>query len=556
MNRKVLYLSIIIFGISITLQAQISPGKLALPHAKLAGMSNCTKCHTLGGGPEDTKCLDCHHEIRQFKNNKTGFHFFVTERENKNCFECHSEHNGRNFSLIFWPQGKEKFDHVRTGYVLEGKHSNLKCQQCHQPGKIDNDPRKLNKEIDISKTFLGLGRTCLSCHSDEHQGQLAQDCLKCHNYSGWKPAVKFSHDRLNFRLIGKHQKVDCVNCHPAVPIIQSRQKDSKKRTFVKFKNLQFKNCTPCHKDPHLGKFGQNCQKCHDTLGWNRLISTGFNHSLTRFPLIGLHKNIACEKCHVGGKVNSGPRFEKCSYCHKDAHSGQFSARPDKGRCESCHDVFGFKPAHYDVSEHAKSDYPLTGAHLAIPCIACHVLENRGTSRERRKFEFANKRCSGCHEDIHKGQLAAHVQTGGCESCHQTSSWRSSSFDHNASRFPLLGKHTNVACRKCHKTVDVGLSSERILFRPMDMACGSCHKDIHFGQFLLSRPAKNCDKCHLPAGWEILRFNHDRDASLKLTGGHEKVSCVDCHKVETNGRARFVRYKPMDKRCVSCHANKR
>ncbi|MFQ5603737.1 MAG: hypothetical protein ACE5HS_10755 [bacterium] len=518
-------------------------------------MSNCTKCHSLGGGATADKCLECHVEIQQFFTEKKGFHFLVKEKENGNCFECHNEHNGRNFQLIFWPKGRDKFDHERTGFVLKGKHRELKCKDCHQSKNIVHDPRKLNKEVEINKTYLGLGQACLNCHFDEHQGQLARDCLQCHNNQSWKPAAKFSHDRTKFRLVGQHQKVACSKCHPVHKIAKARITNPEKRTFVKFIGLQFGNCTPCHRDPHLEKFGQNCQKCHDTFGWNRIIAEGFNHSLTRFPLVGLHQQVPCDKCHVGGKITNKLKFEECRFCHKDIHFGQFADRKDRGRCKSCHDVFGFQPAHYDVTEHARSAYPLTGAHLAVPCIFCHVIEDRGTVRERRKYQFANTNCQGCHWDVHKGQFAAQIQGGGCESCHQTDSWQNTRFDHNASRFPLLGKHAEKACRQCHKTVDVGLAGERLLFKPMDLACGSCHKDIHLGQFILSRPPKTCDKCHRPIGWPKLIFDHDRDALFKLKGGHEKVPCAECHKLEQSSSTLVVRYKPLDKRCISCHGKK-
>ena len=43
--------------------AQISPGDLSKAHASLEGVSNCTKCHTVGKKVTSEKCLDCHKEI-------------------------------------------------------------------------------------------------------------------------------------------------------------------------------------------------------------------------------------------------------------------------------------------------------------------------------------------------------------------------------------------------------------------------------------------------------------------------------------------------------------
>ena len=37
----------------------MSPGDLTQYHADLEGLLNCTKCHDLGEGVSEAKCLDC-----------------------------------------------------------------------------------------------------------------------------------------------------------------------------------------------------------------------------------------------------------------------------------------------------------------------------------------------------------------------------------------------------------------------------------------------------------------------------------------------------------------
>ncbi|MFQ5709193.1 MAG: cytochrome C [bacterium] len=555
MNLKFVFLSFTFLVFAHSAGAQISPGKLASPHAQLEGIKNCTKCHTLGGGPDVKKCQKCHVEIKRSIEARKGFHFLVTSKEKQACFECHGEHSGRNFNLIFWPHGQEKFDHMKTGFLLKGKHAETPCRKCHQAKNIVHDPRDLNAKIDLNKTFLGLDQTCLSCHVDEHRGQLSRNCLQCHSFSAWKPAKKFDHNKVRFRLTGKHLQVTCAKCHQQVPIKNQKLRAQGKLFFTKYVGLQFSNCTACHQDAHQGRFGSNCRKCHDTLGWNRINSTSFNHSLTRFPLLGLHRQVGCEKCHGSGKRKNRLRFANCTDCHRDKHFGQFADRADRGRCESCHDVFGFVPAKFDVDEHAKSRYPLTGAHLAVPCVACHFVADRGTRRQRRIFEFSDRTCKGCHQDVHRGQFADYVKKGGCETCHQTSSWEEIRFDHAKTRFPLLGKHAVVQCSQCHKPVAVGTARERILFKPMKMECSDCHKDIHLGQFAKIGQKAPCEKCHQPQGWRALLFDHDLNSLFKLRGAHEKVPCADCHKTYRKGEVAFVLYKPIDRRCVNCHGGR-
>lgn len=446
----------------------------------------------------------------------------------------------------------KNFNHNLTGFQLQGKHASaVQCRDCHQAKHIVHDPRKLNAKANIHTTFLGLAQDCLSCHQDEHQGQLSKDCLNCHTYDGWKPVTKFDHNNARFRLTGKHIPVDCAKCHAIVP--RKGAKKGEKFTLVKFVNLKFNNCSACHTDSHNGTLGPDCKACHQTGGWKQIDGGSFNHSLTRFPLQGLHKNVACAKCHIGGvKTRSKMRFSNCTDCHKDTHFGQFADRADRGRCESCHNVFGFVPASFDIAEHNSSRYPLTGAHLSVPCVVCHVEVDVGTRRRRRLFEFSDMTCKGCHEDVHKGQFARKMVFGGCESCHQPSDWQNTRFDHNQSRFPLQGRHVEVNCRKCHKMVDIDTAAERILFKPMDTACRACHNDIHFGQFVRTRPVKTCKKCHSPASWVKLFFDHNRDSLFRLKGAHKKVDCAECHKFVAKGSIEFILFKPIDHRCVNCH----
>jgi hypothetical protein len=85
----------------------------------------------------------------------------------------------------------------------------------------------------------------------------------------------------------------------------------------------------------------------------------------------------------------------------DVHRGQFDDRPSKGRCEACHTQASFVPSTYTVEAHAKTRFPLEGAHLAVPCTACHkeVTDEHGRYRQ---FVIADVRCVACHSQPPKG----------------------------------------------------------------------------------------------------------------------------------------------------------
>ena len=79
--------------------AQLSPGDLSQAHSHLEGLSNCTKCHEIGKKVVATKCLSCHSILKERIDNKKGLHANVGYED---CFDCHSEHHGRKYQLIYW----------------------------------------------------------------------------------------------------------------------------------------------------------------------------------------------------------------------------------------------------------------------------------------------------------------------------------------------------------------------------------------------------------------------------------------------------------------------
>src|SRR3972149_10439839 len=83
----------------------INPGALTSPHAKYEGISNCTQCHSLGGGIPESKCLDCHDKLEERIKNKQGVHAKYTDV----CIKCHSDHKGKGFKIISLEN--DKFDH-------------------------------------------------------------------------------------------------------------------------------------------------------------------------------------------------------------------------------------------------------------------------------------------------------------------------------------------------------------------------------------------------------------------------------------------------------------
>ena len=132
MTRKIfLAVLFLLFNVCVNGWAQdigslISPGELSSPHAKYDGIKNCTKCHELGKGITDSKCLECHDKLAARINNKQGYHANIKD----SCVKCHSDHKGRGYEMV--SLDKDKFDHEPTAYLLKDKHADVKCIKCHK----------------------------------------------------------------------------------------------------------------------------------------------------------------------------------------------------------------------------------------------------------------------------------------------------------------------------------------------------------------------------------------------------------------------------------------
>jgi hypothetical protein len=454
---------------------QISPGPLSKSHRQLEGLRSCTACHTLGKQVSDEKCLTCHVSIKGRIDQQRSFHAFAVARQNGKCVDCHKEHGGEDFALIYWEKGQANFDHTKTGFDLLGKHRALQCRDCHQQKFIREDFGE-DKNVRPSKTFLGLQQSCVSCHADEHRGQLGEDCQRCHDNTAWKPAPQFSHDRAKFRLTGRHQQVACAQSH-LEKAATTKVGNEKIAAFVQFTGLAFNNCTPCHRDPHRGGFGDNCSRCHSTIGWKEVPRNRFNHDLTDFSLRGKHTALACEKCHAGGNFAKKLAHQFCMDCHADAHAGQFLGRKSRGACEECHTVEGFSPATFTLAKHQQTRFSLAGAHLATPCMACHSRQSRrvGLLRGKLRFAFDDRRCQACHQDVHRGQFKKNGVTR-CERCHEPAAWSQLLFVHNRdSSYKLDGAHINVACEKCHFQLQMKDGAEVVVYKPLRKECAACHR---------------------------------------------------------------------------------
>jgi hypothetical protein len=550
-----------------------SPGPLARPHAAFEGLDNCAKCHDQQQPHSPERCLACHTELGPGRAQHHGLHGRMAADTRDECQRCHPDHRGRDFQIVDWQGERQKFKHTLTGWALQGKHAQLRCEGCHDRTKlVAPEVVRMQAAQPGRTTYLGLSSRCDSCHFDEHRGQLSRDCQRCHNETAWRPVPGFNHDSSAFALRGKHKAVACQKCHPTIDDEAARPASAwlkpRASSFAQMKPIDHAGCASCHDDPHDGKLGPRCASCHTEAGWKVVLPSGGMdrafHKRTAFPLLGAHIAVPCRSCHgpfPGSPARyKGLPFARCADCHEDAHVGQLTAASGKRApdCASCHDVNAFSPPRFELEQHAQTKFPLAGAHRVTACRSCHPIDARldtqvpvairnKLKRERRPLPISTailrpkrspERCAACHNDVHQGQFvdqvsedlpavsrrapagetprsprAAAAAEQDCRACHNTSSFSDLKFDHAVnSRFPLTGAHRTTPCAGCHLPEQIHPGRPlTVRYKPIVTACGSCHRDQHQGQFT----------------WDAVRLS--RAPAVRRS---EPLDCSACHQTDS------------------------
>src|SRR5581483_11382686 len=107
--------------------------------------------------------------------------------------------------------------------------------------------------------------------------------------------------------------------------------------------------------------------------------------------------------------------------------------------------------------------------------------------------------------------------------------------HNATPFPLEGRHQTVPCSSCH------LNGQYV---GTPRTCYECHwvrrKDDRFQ----TRLGTQCEQCHRPTAWTAVRWDHAGMTGVPLNVSHRQLDCESCHR-NADVRAGAVV-------CVNCH----
>jgi hypothetical protein len=397
---------------------------------------------------------------------------------------------GQSFESALSPgpviAGHAKFEHdcANCHVRFDRAAQDRLCMDCHKPVGADVRARQgYHGRIDATP--------CRRCHTD-HKGRDVRIATFDER--------AFDHSKSDFALAGAHARVACASCHPPG------------RRYAEAPLA----CADCHRkdDVHKGALGPKCAQCHGESTWK---DARFDHATTRFALTGRHAEPACKSCHRDPTFRNAPIT--CVGCHRaddKVHRGRLGER-----CGDCHGTRDWKSSSFQHDRDTR--YVLKGRHRQAKCEACHVAPG---GREKPASS-----CIGCHraDDKHQGSLGV-----GCADCHSERAWTQVRVDHDATSFPLLGKHRDTECKACHRDLKA--------YRGAPTGCVDCHRkdDTH-----KERYGTRCDSCHDARSWRQIAFRHDRDTRYPLSGRHVKVACDSCHT------GHLYRDK-LRSDCQSCH----
>jgi hypothetical protein len=427
------------------------------------------------------------------------------------------------------------FDHIATGFPLDGQHLNLKCEQCHLHG-----------------VFSGLSKQCSTCHI---QGNPLS--------AVYVPATHIPLESAAFRA------ADCNTCH----------------TSSTFQGAHFAHasvmpgtCQTCHNNVNAtGKTAHHlitdlsCDKCHTTVS--------FATSFATYPIGHLPTTQACTTCHdaaqfVPGTMNHAGISSGCVTCHAaDAPGTAALVFTIKNTPSNSATWVTLKPTSQNY--HPPTSAPPTHFTTAIDCSQCHTAPAGRMPATAAAGGFLGavmnhkgitSGCASCHADgvgpfagvtslVTESRKGAHIPISGtaCELCHKSTTVPGGFAGTAMVHTGLNGLST---CNNCHENNAADLAfyglSATLVVRPptsgaqpnaatqVDSAhpstgdCSQCHSSTTSFNTGIAAPSNHipigstaCANCHLGTKAPYLAAN------TAMNHAGFTTTCSGCHGAGKN-----------------------
>jgi hypothetical protein len=379
------------------------------------------------------------------------------------------------------------FDHLSTGFELDGVHRDLPCESCH-----------------INAVFKGTPRNCGTCHITgspynatpkvANHVPSSNNCAACHNTIAFRPEVHFDHAE----VMGS-----CVSCHNG-SMAQG-------------------------KGPTHPATSDSCAACHTVVGWNP--PTAVDHSQIPLAVAGF-----CIICHNGTQAAGKPANHiatnlECGDCHTTSTwlGANFDHTGITANCFSCHNgakAVGKQGNHMPTSN---------------TCENCHTtgIGTKTPSWVPSKFDHTQMSvatCATCHSGTVKistgfvsGQPANHVppipSSIDCSVCHGNTP-TAETWDVLAAGIATLHSGLTVTnCLMCHASQT--FAGKPAPYIPMSISGVSPYKSAPLSPpHLPVLAGTDCSACH-GAAYQTGGFG---PATAMTSAKHAFVSstCTVCH----------------------------
>ena len=485
------------------------------------------------------------------------------------CEQCHG---AESWTVLLSPL---KFAHASTGFSLQGQHAVVRCTGCHAALK-----------------FSGARNLCADCHDDVHRGELGKQCDRCHTPESWLVSdMVQKHKNTRFALVGAHaaatagaviptsgitrspgcapivsHAMRATTPEPRIPItsqavsgptarsaIPSTRCAGEATSITRPRNSRSQvptahfrargamseaistpprptamaatdRSSPARPVRNTPDFSTACLSCHTTTAWR---PASFDHNLTAFKLTGRivrsrAPNVISTACIRGHRP--------CAIRVTSRHSSRPRTQSTRDLRRTARHVIPprWRPASFD---HNLTAFKLTGAHFLTPCASCHV---------GGVYTGTPSTCgsSNCHLPRYNATTnPPHAGAGfgtDCQTCHTTTAWTPSTFNHTPGSRSRQGASTRLGGGRCAPIVIPCRPTTRpfrastatsIATRPgwtSSMRGGRTTRTRARAATLVIRGEPTIDKARTTLGARVL------PAPLRRTGGSAGERCeADC-----------------------------
>ncbi|MFI4868708.1 MAG: cytochrome c3 family protein [Steroidobacterales bacterium] len=472
------------------------------------------------------------------------------------------------------------FDHLTTGFELDGVHRDLPCEACH-----------------LNAVFRGTPLDCGSCHITGSPFNATpktathipstNNCAACHNTISFRPDVHFDHAEVLGSCVSCHNGTiaqgegpthpatsqDCGSCHTVISWNPTKAVD---HSQIPLAVQGF--CIVCHNGVQAaGKpaghvvTNQECGDCHTTTSW---LGASFDHTGITSGCFSCHNGTKavgkqgnhmptsnlCENCHTTGIGTKTPSWTPSAFDHtqmavttcQTCHSGRVKIStgvvsgqptnhvppiPSAIDCGVCH---GNTPTAETWAVLAAS---IPTLHSGLPvsnCLLCHA----GQTFAGVPAPYIPMSISGVSPTHATALAPPHIPILAgvdCSSCH-AAAYQSGGF--GPATAMSAAKHAFVAttCMTCHET---GRSyytggGTPLQLRPADHLsssdsrmvssdCSLCHTTTDWSSTLLPvghmpNPGnQGCSVCHTAAPSNYTTLASNAVLHTGISGG-----CGQCH----------------------------